>query len=119
MGSALHIPFASALKAGDTISVAITYQTTEACTALQWLDKEQTQGKKFPYLFSQCQPIYARALTPIQDSPSAKITYSASVKSVLPVLLSAIKKAPTSTHDGKVVGKDVVTYTFEQVRLKA
>lgn len=26
----------------------------------------QTQGKTFPYLFSQCQPIYARSLVPLQ-----------------------------------------------------
>ena len=26
----------------------------------------QTQGKTFPYLFSQCQPIYARSLLPVQ-----------------------------------------------------
>ena len=28
----------------------------------------QTQGKTYPYLFSQCQPIYARALVPIQGA---------------------------------------------------
>jgi hypothetical protein len=31
----------------------------------------QTQGKTFPYLFSQCQPIYARALAPLQGFISA------------------------------------------------
>lgn len=31
----------------------------------------QTQGKKFPYLFSQCQPIYARALAPLQGECSS------------------------------------------------
>ena len=29
-------------------------------------DDRQTQGKTFPYLFSQCQPIYARSLLPVQ-----------------------------------------------------
>ena len=35
------------------------------------LESRQTQGKKFPYLFSQCQPIYARALAPLQGKPSS------------------------------------------------
>ena len=39
----------------------------------------QTQGKKFPYLFSQCQPIYARTLLPVQDSPSVKIVRHRSI----------------------------------------
>ena len=45
-------------------------------------------------------------------------TYSASVKSVLPVLLSAIRESPPSAgppHGGKEIGKDVVTYTYNQV----
>jgi len=66
MGSALHIPLPFGLKSGSSVKVKILYQTTADCTALQWLEKEQTQGNTFPYLFSQCQPIYARSLTPCQ-----------------------------------------------------
>ncbi|KAG5715728.1 Leukotriene A-4 hydrolase [Termitomyces sp. T112] len=117
MGSALHIALPSDLKAGQYIDVTIDYQTTKECTALQWLDKAQTQGKRFPFLFSQCQPIYARAVVPLQDTPSVKFTYSARVSSVFPVLLSAIRQSPPKTgpvHDGKVVGKDPVTYSYQQ-----
>ncbi|KAG6829894.1 hypothetical protein H0H92_003027 [Tricholoma furcatifolium] len=117
MGSALHITLPSDLKAGHYIDVTVKYKTTKACTALQWLDKAQTQGKRFPFLFSQCQPIYARAVAPLQDSPSVKITYSARVTSVFPVLLSAVRQSPAPNgpvHDGKEVGKDQVTYTYNQ-----
>ncbi|KAJ6469011.1 peptidase family M1-domain-containing protein [Mycena vitilis] len=117
MGSALHVSLPKGLQSGTTIDVTLFYKTTKECTALQWLEKEQTQGKSFPFLFSQCQPIYARALVPVQDSPSVKITYSAKVASVLPVLLSAIRMSPPSdgpAHDGKVIGKDAVTYTYDQ-----
>ncbi|KAJ7743783.1 peptidase family M1-domain-containing protein [Mycena metata] len=117
MGSALHVSLPKGLRSGTSIDVTVFYKTTKDCTALQWLEKEQTQGKQFPYLFSQCQPIHARALAPCQDSPSVKITYSAKVASTLPVLLSAIRVSPPSdgpAHDGKVIGKDVVTYTYDQ-----
>jgi hypothetical protein len=114
----------------------------------------QTQGKTFPYLFSQCQPIYARTLVPLQGmlgpffglphhaDDCCKIPpqlrscvfhvcvilyiimvistqkYSAKVTSVLPVLLSALRISPPSggpAHDGKVIGKDLVAYTYDQV----
>ncbi|KAJ7171572.1 peptidase family M1-domain-containing protein [Mycena crocata] len=117
MGSALHVSLPKGLKSGTSVGVTMFYKTTKDCTALQWLEKEQTQGKRFPYLFSQCQPIHARALAPTQDSPSVKITYSATVASVLPVLLSAIRISPPSdgpAHDGKVIGEDVVKYTYDQ-----
>jgi len=46
-------------------------------------------------------------------------TYTARVASVLPVLLSAIRVSPPSegpAHDGKIIGKDVVSYVYKQVR---
>ncbi|CAG7847845.1 Leukotriene A-4 hydrolase homolog Short=LTA-4 hydrolase; AltName: Full=Leukotriene A(4) hydrolase [Serendipita indica DSM 11827] len=117
MGRALTIPLPSVANKGDEVIVTIFYETTDKCTALQWLDKEQTAGKQFGYLFSQCQPIYARSIAPLQDSPSVKITYTASVTSVLPVVMSAIRVSPPSTgpiHDGKELGKDVVEYKYKQ-----
>ncbi|KAF5361641.1 hypothetical protein D9758_007285 [Tetrapyrgos nigripes] len=117
MGSALHIPLPSGLQSGSTIKITVDYKTTKDCVALQWLDKQQTQGKQFPYLFSQCQPIYARAMTPVMDSPSVKIKYTAEVTSILPALMSAIRQSPPSdgpAHDGKVIGKDAVTYVYHQ-----
>jgi len=77
MGSALSIPFSRVVRAESDpskpgVSVKVSYKTRES-KALQWLDPQQTQGKAHPYLFSQCQPIYARALVPIQDTPSVKI----------------------------------------------
>ncbi|KAG1767142.1 hypothetical protein EDD22DRAFT_876852 [Suillus occidentalis] len=117
MGSALHVPLPRTLSAGSSTVVEITYRTTANGIALQFLEKEQTQGKTFPFLFSQCQPIHARDLAPVQDTPSVKITYSASVRSVLPVLLSARRISPPSdgpAHDGKIIGKDEVVYTYDQ-----
>ncbi|RPD67705.1 zincin, partial [Lentinus tigrinus ALCF2SS1-7] len=102
---------------GDQICVQIFYSTTKDCTAVQWLDKGQTQGKTFPFMFSQAQPIYARSLAPLRDWSSVKITYNAKVACVLPVLLSAIRVSPPSdgpAHDGKEIGKDVVTYEYKQ-----
>ncbi|EGN94342.1 hypothetical protein SERLA73DRAFT_188178 [Serpula lacrymans var. lacrymans S7.3] len=117
MGSALHIDLPKTLVSGSSISIHISYKTTKDCTALQWLEKEQTQGQIFPFLFSQCQPIYARSLAPVQDTPSVKLTYSAKVTSVLPVLLSAKRVSPPSdgpAHGGKVIGVDEVTYVYDQ-----
>ncbi|RPD70849.1 leukotriene A4 hydrolase N-terminal domain-containing protein, partial [Lentinus tigrinus ALCF2SS1-7] len=118
MGSPLRILLPPSRKVGDQLRVQIFYSTTKDCTAVQWLGKEQTQGKTFPFMFSQCQPIYARSMAPLQDSSSVKITYAAKVASVLPVLLSAtVRVSPPSdspAHGGKEIGKDVVTYEYKQ-----
>ncbi|TFK25898.1 leukotriene-A4 hydrolase [Coprinopsis marcescibilis] len=117
MGSALHIPLPKGLKGSDTSEVWIKYETSPQATALQWLSKEQTKGKQFPFLFSQCQPNYARSLAPLQDSPSDKIIYDAKVTSILPALMSAVRVSPPAdgpAHDGKVIGKDAVTYVYRQ-----
>ncbi|PVF96254.1 hypothetical protein CPB86DRAFT_762462 [Serendipita vermifera] len=117
MGRPLKITLPSPAQKDGLVQVTISYATTSQCTALQWLDKQQTAGKKFDYLFSQCQPIYARSIAPLQDTPSVKITYTASVKSVLPVAMSAVRVSPPSNgpiHDGKTVGSDEVEYKYNQ-----
>lgn len=48
-------------------------------------------------------------MLPCQDSPSIKVTYSASVKSVLPVVMSALQ---TGTDDADENG--LKTYHFRQ-----
>ncbi|KAI5450536.1 Leucyl aminopeptidase yscIV [Naganishia albida] len=100
----------------DAFKVEIEYSTTKECTALGWLTKEQTKGGQHPYLYSQSQAIHARSLLPCQDTPSIKATYSATVKSTLPVLLSALRQSPAveAHHGGKQVGVDVVEYVYDQ-----
>lgn len=117
MGSALVIPLSSTLNKGAKIAVRIAYSTTRECTAIGWLEKEQTAGGKFDYLFSQCQAIHARSLAPLQDTSSVKITYSANVTSVLPVLMSALRVSPSvdgPVHEGKSVGTDAIEYRYNQ-----
>src|SRR3954452_7418587 len=52
----------------------IRYATSPDATALQWLEPSQTAGKTQPFLFSQAQPIHARSLMPLQDTPRFRIT---------------------------------------------
>ncbi|CAG8605885.1 7975_t:CDS:10 [Paraglomus brasilianum] len=107
-GSALRIALPSSLQTGTKFKLTIGYQTTSACTAVQWLEPSQTVGKKFPYLFTQCQAIHARSLVPCQDSPSLKVTYSATIRSHYRALMSAIGTGESEAGDGYKV------YTFEQ-----
>ncbi|KAG8741670.1 hypothetical protein FRC12_015597, partial [Ceratobasidium sp. 428] len=117
MGSALVIPLSPSLQKGAKIVVRITYSTTRECTAIGWLEKEQTAGKKYDFFFSQCQAIHARSLAPLQDTSSVKITYSADVTSLLPVLMSALRVSPPADgppHDGKSVGTESIQYRYNQ-----
>lgn len=60
--------------------INIYYTTTDKTEALDWLAPELTEGKKYPFLYSQGQTVLTRTWIPIQDSPSNRITYSADVK---------------------------------------
>ncbi|KAF7375083.1 Leukotriene A-4 hydrolase [Mycena sanguinolenta] len=122
VGSALHIPLPAGLKSGASITVTVFYKTTKDSTALQWLSKEQTQGKSFPYLFSQCQPTYARTMAPLQGSHPLREDYlfrngyfnspRAVVRDpCLPLLPMA---QPTTA---KPLGRISVTYSYNQVYL--
>lgn len=89
--------------------ISVEYETSPKCSALQWLKKEQTAGKRQPYLFSQCQAIHARSLVPCQDTPSVKCWYNAKVSALreITILMSAVrnKPEPHPTDDTKLVHK--------------
>src|SRR6185295_19665554 len=74
-----------------TEEVVIAYETSPEATALQWLEPRQTAGRRHPFLFSQCQAIHAREIAPLQDSPGARLTYSASL--TVPEPLAAVMSA--------------------------
>ncbi|KAF5356193.1 hypothetical protein D9756_004300 [Leucocoprinus leucothites] len=132
MGSALHVPLPPGLTNGTKVRVQIQYQTSPSSTALQWLEKEEgsslicsANANQFihgPLLLCKASPRSLRNLSQhdislLSDTPSVKITYTASVKSTLPVLLSAIRISPAANgppHNGKVIGRDEVVYTYNQ-----
>ncbi|CAH7686222.1 hypothetical protein BY996DRAFT_4597907 [Phakopsora pachyrhizi] len=105
LGSALKINLndeehnVSNCKGDRVLIVRIDYSTTSDCTALGWLNPSQTASGNHPFLYSQCQAIHARSLLPTQDTPSIKFTYTATVKSYLPVLLSARRISNQNAND--------------------
>jgi leukotriene-A4 hydrolase len=93
LGSALSI----SLPAGAD-SVEIRYATSQEASGLQWLNPEQTAGKKHPFLFSQSQSIHARSWIPLQDSPGIRFTYDAQIEA--PAGLLALMSAREQRHEG-------------------
>lgn len=75
LGAALLIPIEKTTK-----KVAIKYAASQNATALQWLEASQTTGKKYPFLYTQSESIYARSWVPCPDGPGIRFTYSARIK---------------------------------------
>ncbi len=97
LGQALTIPLSETAE-----KVRISYETSPDAKGLQWLSPSQTAGKVHPYMFSQGQPIYARTMAPVQDTPAVRITYSA--KLTTPPELVALMSAsqdPNTPRDGE------------------
>lgn len=99
LGSPLTIDVDDSAK----LELLIDFETTDKCSALQFLDKEATDGKVSPYLFSQCQAIHARSLFPCFDTPAVKTPYIFEAKSPLPTLMS-----------GRPAGIEGDVYKFNQ-----
>ena len=79
-GDQLHIYFNSPLMKGKSLDIVIDYHTNSKQTAVSWLEPEQTLGKKFPFMFTQCEAIYCRSIVPLQDTPSVKFTFDLHIK---------------------------------------
>lgn len=105
-GSSLEINYSSSTD--DEFDLKINYETTDDGTALQWLEPEQTDGKKSPYLFSQCEAIHARSFFPCFDTPSIKSKFTYYFNSPFNTLTSGLLDHKSETADG------TMTYHFEQ-----
>ena len=78
-GASLTISLPAPVPKDNIIMVAVDYETSPDATAIGWLPPAQTAGKKYPYLFTQCQAIHARSMLPCMDAPGKKSTYKAKV----------------------------------------
>ena len=86
LGTPLVIQLDDVLEINDTITIKIEYETTHKSGAIQWLTKEMTLGKRFPFMFTQCESAYARSMTPCQDTPSSKVQVEAFLKVLKPLV---------------------------------
>ena len=93
------------------IIISIDFRTNENCNGIQYLTKEQTRTKSYPFMFTQCEAILCRTLFPIQDTPSVKSTYKVktSISSPLTFLFGGILKS----HYYDCATKKKINY-FEQ-----
>lgn len=114
LGNKLTVRPPKPLGKDESIQVRIEYSTTTKCTALGWLEAHQTASGRHPFLYSQCQAIHMRSLAPCMDTPAVKATYTARVRSYLPVLLSALRVSPPSEQTLAIEKGTKVEYTYSQ-----
>lgn len=96
LGSKLSIPliqndndrFSKLVNSGSKIDLKVRYSTTDKCTALCWLDSEQSGDT--PYVYAQLEPIHCRSMFPCFDTPAVKCKYTATITSPQYVCFSGV-----------------------------
>ncbi|HEY0193101.1 MAG TPA: leukotriene A4 hydrolase C-terminal domain-containing protein [Kofleriaceae bacterium] len=75
----------------DVTCVAIKYQSSPDAKALLWVDPAGTAGGQQPMMFSQSEAILGRSWVPLQDTPSVRFSYDATIH--VPPQLMALMSA--------------------------
>lgn len=102
LGEPLTISLPDGFDPDPAFSVTIHYRTDPGATALQWLPPELTAGGKHPFLFSQSQDIHARSWIPLQDTPSIRVSYAATIRTPPELLaLMSAENDPLTVRSGE------------------
>lgn len=112
-GSVLRIRLLDGVQNGQSVQLEMTTETTQDCTAIQWLTPAQTRSEH-PYMFTQCQAIHARSIFPCQDTPDVKGTVKFNIESPLPVIASGIATCVKDLDNNVDGATSTKLYTFEQ-----
>ena len=94
---------------GDKIVILIKYSTTKEGMSIDWLEPEQTSGKKYPFMYTQGETILNRELFPTQDTPSVKTPVSVAITVEKPLFA-----VDSGIFQSKIDNGDTVTYFYEQ-----
>ena len=95
---------------GDEIKIDIEYETTKNGTAAQFLKKEQTEGKNYPFLLTLSEMTFGRELLPSQDTPAVKFPFYLGIRVKDPIrgMISGLFQEKKSNDDG------TSTYYYKQ-----
>ena len=93
----------------SNFSILIKYKTKKEGNAIGWLKKEMTIGKKYPYMYTQCESIFCREMLPIQDTPEVKLTLKLGITIEKP-----LRALYAGIYKSKIDNGDTITYFYEQ-----
>jgi leukotriene-A4 hydrolase len=93
-----------------TRTVTIDYATMPDAPGLNWNTAEQSYGRREPYLYSLNEPAEARSWIPIQDTPSMRMTWEATLR--VPHQLLALMSAENNPTAMNAAG----LYTFRMTK---
>eukprot|EP01120_Amphizonella_sp_Union-15-10_P007859 TRINITY_DN270_c0_g1_i1.p1 TRINITY_DN270_c0_g1~~TRINITY_DN270_c0_g1_i1.p1 ORF type:complete len:617 (-),score=117.27 TRINITY_DN270_c0_g1_i1:104-1954(-) len=114
LGFCVRIPLPTKNRnKGSTIKIQIHYSTTPDSGGIQWFEPQQTDGKKHPYVYTQCEAILARTLLPCQDTPSVKSPYS--IKVTVPSPLVAACSGTPVREEAQSEDDGWLTWEYNQV----
>jgi len=58
IGNSLRIFLQKPVMKGKSVDIVVYYATNKGQTAISWVPKENTLGKNFDYMYTQCEPIH-------------------------------------------------------------